>query len=83
MTDLILQGDLVIIKRCDSATDGDIVVALIDDAEATLKRLKLRSDGKVILIPHHPGMQPLVYDAGRVRIQGVVVGQLRTYGRIK
>ncbi len=75
----ILHGDTVIVEHRDDAADGDIVVALIDGEEATLKRLKRRRDGKIALIAENPDMPPLVYAAERVAIQGVVVGQLRRY----
>lgn len=75
----ILDGDTVIIKRGETATDGDIVVALIDDDEATLKRFHRRVGGKIELAPENRSLRPLVLDAHRVRIQGVLVSQLRTY----
>ena len=74
----ILDGDTVIIKRQDNANDGDIVVALIDNGEATLKRLRKRGD-RIELIPANAAYPPLIYPANRVQIQGVLVGQLRTY----
>jgi len=74
----ILDGDTVIIKRRDTAADGDIVVALIDNGEATLKRLRHRGD-RVELIPANTACQTQIYPAERVQIQGVLVGQLRTY----
>ncbi len=75
----ILDGDTVIIRRSDTAEDGDIVVALIDNEEATLKRLHQRAGNKIELTPENARFRPLVLDADRVRIQGVLVGQLRTY----
>ncbi len=75
----IMDGDTVIIERRDTANDGDIVVALIDDEEATLKRLKRHHDGRIELIPENISLSPLIYDASRVRIQGILVGQLRFY----
>lgn len=75
----ILNGDTVVVHQTDAARDGDIVVALIDNQEATLKRLKHRRDGRVELIADNPAMLPLVYPAGRVNIQGVVVAQMRSY----
>jgi repressor LexA len=75
----ILDGDLVVIERCDTADDGAIVVALIDDEEATLKRLKRLKSGRIKLIAENPEMPPLTYPAKRVRIQGVLVCQLRRY----
>ncbi len=75
----ILDGDLVVIERCDTADDGAIVVALIDDEEATLKRLKRLKSGRIKLIAENPEMPPLTYAAKRVRIQGVLVCQMRRY----
>lgn len=75
----ILDGDLVVIEHCDTADDGAIVVALIDDEEATLKRLKRLKSGRIKLIAENPEMPPLTYPAKRVRIQGVLVCQLRRY----
>jgi len=75
----ILDGDTVIIRRCDVADDGDIVVALIDNEAATLKRLRYQADGAIALIPENPNLSPLVYAPERVAIQGVVVSQLRFY----
>lgn len=75
----ILSGDTVVVEHRDTARTGDIVVALIDRQEATLKRLKRRKDGSVELVPENPAMAPMIYPASRVTIQGVVVGQLRSY----
>ena len=74
----ILDGDLVVAERRDSARVGDLVIALIDESEATLKRF--RPDGDhVVLEPANAAMRPLRYASERVRIQGVVVSQLRRY----
>lgn len=75
----ILDGDLVVIESRDSADDGAIVVALIDEEEATLKRLEQRRNGEVALIPANRSMAPMIYAAERVRIQGVLVNLLRRY----
>lgn len=76
----ILDGDIAVIEFRETANDGDIVVALIDEQEATLKRFKRSSQGRFIeLIPENKAMQTMVYGAHRVRIQGVLVGQLRKY----
>lgn len=75
----ILDGDTVIIRKSDTANNGDIVVALIDGEEATLKRLRHRPGGLVELLPANARLTPLLYPAARVQIQGVLVGQLRTY----
>mgnify|MGYP001817286144 FL=1 len=76
----ILDGDTVIIEFRETANDGDIVVALIDESETTLKRFKRSQRGRYIkLIPENSEMEPMVYEAERVRIQGVLIGQLRKY----
>lgn len=75
----ILDGDMVVVERCQQAADGDIVVALIDGEEATLKRLQNHCDGTVTLHPANNALPPLRYSAARVRIQGYLVGQLRSY----
>jgi len=74
----ILDGDWVVIEQRDSARNGEIVVALVDGTEATLKRIEQRP-GKVILHPANAAMKPLSYAPDRVRIQGVIVGQMRRY----
>ena len=75
----ILDGDTVIIKHQNIADNGDIIVALIDGIEATLKRLKKLPNGMVLLIPENKSMEAISYEAERIQIQGVVVGQLRSY----
>jgi repressor LexA len=75
----ILDGDTVILRKQDTAQTGDIVVALIDGQEATLKRLGATRNGVVELIPENSSMAPMRYDATRVCFQGVLVGQLRSY----
>ena len=69
----ILDGDLVVVRRTPTASDGEIVVAQIQD-EATVKRLK-RVDGRVHLMPENPAYEPIVPD--EVTLAGVVVGVLR------
>jgi repressor LexA len=75
----ILNGDTVIVEARDDARDGEMVVALVDDGESTLKRLKRRKDGSIQLTPANAAVAPLIYAAERVRIQGVVVAVLRSY----
>ena len=74
----ILDGDLVIVRETQSADNGDIIVALIDNNEATLKRLRKKGN-QVELIPDNQSMTPMIYSADRINIQGVVVGQARMY----
>ena len=75
----ILDGDIVVIQPQNTAQFGDVIVALIDDQEATLKRFKRLKDGRVELSPENQSLEPMVYDASRVKIQGLLVGQLRSY----
>jgi repressor LexA len=77
--DGIFDGDMVIIEACQTARDHEIVVALIDREEATLKRIRNNQDGSITLIPANSSMQPFRYSAERVSIQGRVVGQFRAY----
>lgn len=74
----ILDGDFALIQRTEIARDGQIVVALIDDAEATLKYF--RKDGaRVRLDPANSAYEPQIYDARQVRVQGKLAGLLRRY----
>ena len=74
----IFDGDYALIRRADSARDGDIVVALVDNAEATLKYL-WREGGRVRLDPANASYEPQVYDANSVQVQGKLAGLLRRY----
>ena len=65
----INDGDTVIIKKANQANDGDIVVALVDGEEVTLKRLK-RQGGKIVLIPENDDYSEQVYTPDQVQIQG-------------
>jgi repressor LexA len=74
----ILDGDFALIQRTEVAREGQIVVALIDESEATLKYF--HKDGqKVQLIPANSAYEPQLYDARQVRIQGKLAGLLRRY----
>ena len=73
-----LDGDFALVKRTDSARDGEIVVALVDNEEATLKYLR-KDAGRVILDPANGSYEPQVYDSHRVQVQGKLAGLLRRY----
>ena len=74
----ILSGDYALIRKTETANDGEIVVALIDDNEATLKYF--RKDGaKIRLDPANATHQPQLYKAEQVRVQGRLAGLLRRY----
>ncbi len=72
----ILDGDLVVVRRQQDADSGDIVAALIDGEEATVKRLR-KGDGRVTLIAENPEYAPMVFTDG-VEILGRVVSVLRS-----
>ena len=74
----ILDGDWVVIEQRDAARNGEIVVALVDGEEATLKRLEKRP-GEIVLHPANSSMSPMRYHPSQVQIQGVLVGQMRRY----
>jgi len=74
----ILDGDTVILHEANTANTGDIVVALVDDSEATLKRLRRRGDS-IALEAANPAYETRLYGADRVKIQGKLVGLIRRY----
>ena len=74
----ILDGDYALIRRCDAARDGDIVVALVDGQDATLKYLK-HAKGMVELEPANAMHETQRYLPSRVRVQGKLAGLLRRY----
>jgi repressor LexA len=74
----ILDGDIALLKRMDAADTGDIVVALIDDEEATLKRLRRRG-ASIALEAANPAYETRIFGPDRVRIQGKLVSLLRRY----
>ena len=74
----ILEGDKVIIRQTENAENGSIIVALIDDNEAMLKRIRKKGN-QIELIPDNKSMSPMKYSADRINVQGVVVGQVRMY----
>ena len=75
----IMDGDLVLVRRQDSAQTGDVVAALVD-SEATVKRFA-REGETIVLRPEHPTMQPIVVEPGRAefRILGKVIGLIRGF----
>ena len=75
----ILDGDTVVIESCNTASKDSVVVALIDNYEVTLKIYRPLSHGRIKLIPANSNMEPMIYPADRVQIQGVLVGTMRTY----
>jgi repressor LexA len=74
----IVDGDFVLVEKASSARDGEIVVALVDGYDATLKRL-YREGANIRLQPSNPEMDPIVVPAKSVQVQGRVIGVLRKY----
>ena len=74
----IRDGDIVIVEDRKVAENGEMVIALLDGSEVTLKTFH-REGGRIRLQPANPTMQPIVADAGRVQVQGVVIGLMRKY----
>ena len=74
----IFDGDYVVVEERAAAKNGEVVVALVDGREATLKTFR-RDRGKVRLVPAHPSMKAIVVRPESVRVQGIVAGLLRRY----
>ena len=74
----IQEGDIVVIERRDLADNGDIVVALIDDAEVTLKRMRCKG-ATVALEAANPQYETRIFGPNRVKVQGRLVGLMRRY----
>jgi repressor LexA len=74
----IFDGDTVVIKKQDTAATGEIIVALVDDEEATLKRLRRRGNS-VALEAANPAYETRIFPPDRVKVQGRLVGLLRKY----
>lgn len=77
--DHLCDGDFVVIERRETAKSGEQVVALLDTGEATLKRYYKEGGGKVRLQPANATMEPRIVDGESLKIQGVVIGVLRSY----
>ena len=74
----INEGDIVIVRRCDTAENGDIVVALVDKEEATLKRLRKRG-ASIALEAANPNYETRIFGPDQVDIQGRLVGLIRKF----
>ncbi|HYD45595.1 MAG TPA: LexA family transcriptional regulator, partial [Phenylobacterium sp.] len=74
----ILDGDYVVIKRTDDATSGEIVVALVQGEEATLKRLR-RKGASIALEAANPAYETRIFGPDQVEVQGRLVGLIRRY----
>mgnify|MGYP001173118999 FL=1 len=74
----IFDGDTVVVKRCETANNGDIIVALIDNEEATLKRFRNKGQS-IALEPSNQNYETKIYSSDRVKIQGCLVSLIRSY----
>ena len=74
----ILDGDTVVIQRCDTAENGEIVVALVDNVEVTLKRLRRRG-ASIALEPANKAYETRIFGPDRVKVQGRLIALLRRY----
>jgi repressor LexA len=74
----IFDGDTVLIRKGDTATNGDIVVALVDNEEATLKRIRKKGDS-IALEAANPAYETRIFGPDRVNVQGRLVGLIRKY----
>ena len=75
----IMDGDYVVLKQQETAENGQIVVALIDEGFATLKKFYREKNGKIRLQPANEEMDPIIVESDQVKIQGVVTGIVRRY----
>ena len=74
----ILEGDTIIVRKCEDASNGDIIVALVDEEEATLKRLRRRG-ASIALEAANPAYETRIFGPDWVRVQGRLVGLIRRY----
>ncbi len=75
----IRDGDYIIVNNRDTASNGEMVVALIDGASATVKKLYRERGGCVRLQPANASLEPMYFPADQVQVQGIVVGVIRRY----
>lgn len=74
-----MDGDWIVVEPRDTAANGQVVVALVDESDATVKRL-LQRPGEIVQILANSAMAPMHLEPHRVTMQGMVVGQMRSYG---
>lgn len=77
--DMIMDGDIIILKKCGEVPNGKIVAAIVDGYEATLKRYYELKDGRIKLMPSNPNYNPIILDFDKVKIIGELVGLIRKY----
>jgi repressor LexA len=77
--DHICSGDFVLVEKTDTVKNGEIVVALVEGSEATLKRYYADPDGRIRLQPANASMEPIFVDPSSLQIQGRVLAVMRKY----
>jgi repressor LexA len=77
--DHICSGDYVLVEKTDAVKNGEIIVALVDGTDATLKRYYREPDGSIRLQPANSTMQPIMLDPSQLQIQGKVLAVMRKY----
>ena len=75
----IVDGDIVVVHGKQTAENGEMVIALVNGNEATVKKFYREPGGKIRLQPANAAMQPIFVDPDQVQVQGVVVGVMRKY----
>ncbi len=75
----IRDGDYIVVTAQPTASDGEVVVALVGGESATVKKLFREPGNRIRLQPANPAMEPIILDAGEVAVQGVVVGLIRRF----
>jgi repressor LexA len=71
------DGDNVLLERTNTASSGEMIVAMLEDGSVTLKRLRREGDGRTVLVPENPAYRP--YEVQNLRVLGRVIGVLRKY----
>lgn len=74
----ILDGDIIICRKAEAANEGDIIIALIDQNQTTLKRVSYKIKGMITLIPANKELKPRAYAPERIYVQGIYIGLVRT-----
>lgn len=74
----IRDGDYLVVRHRETAENGEMVVALVDEESATVKKF-YREGPQIRLQPANPALQPMYFAAERVRVQGIVMGVMRRY----
>jgi repressor LexA len=77
--DQIRDGDFVVVNDRQSADNGEMVIAMLDDSSATVKRFYRERDGRIRLQPSNETMSPIYVQENQMRVQGIVVGVMRRY----